>query len=556
VDRLLLVLILAAAPAAAMDAPAWVVAVTASGAAGDGYRPCGGAAVSLGGGRYLTLAEALPEGPTWIIAPGGARRPATVTATGARTTAVLLTAPLVLPAAPLADPAPLPLGAVLWTAGNSFGSIEQDGQVALSRGILSARDRIVDDGAPVRGRGGQRLSTYAGPVLETDAAVNDGNQGGAVLDGDGAVVGLATLARSRERRMGTVVPMAALLADLGLPAPAPARGGAEPLAATAAALASSVVLVQFDRPNGPGNSEAVPRPSRRPDEVPAYERERVQRHWDAYYHQQQLFRTDQPVPALVTGPRELVTAVSALHGDAKHGRVLVDGQPVAVAVRARWAAADLALLVAEADLGRPPVPLAAPASGPGEPVAVVGRHGDGVLSVTTGIVSTAGRRLGQEVIGLLQIDALANYGSLGGAVVDARGLVVGMPILLGPEVDRPWGINSGVALAVDGATIADALVALRSGKDRTVTPFTGLGVQLDREGATARVERVFPGSGAAEAGIQPGDILVRIDGAPAGDQRATTRRLLRASPGDRVEVELRRGGEVLRVAVVIRQVES
>ena len=161
-----------------------------------------------------------------------------------------------------------------------------------------------------------------------------------------------------------------------------------------------------------------------------------------------------------------------------------------------------------------------------------------------------GRRLAQAEVGFLQLDARANFGSLGGVAVDAAGDPLGLVVHLGPE--QPWLINSGVTLAVDGPTIAAALPALVAGTSRERLPILGLGVQLREEDGVMAIVAVVPGTGAAEAGLQAGDLLQRVADRPATSRAAIARALVRVTPGTAVPVVVRRGAETLTVPVTVR----
>jgi S1-C subfamily serine protease len=62
-------------------------------------------------------------------------------------------------------------------------------------------------------------------------------------------------------------------------------------------------------------------------------------------------------------------------------------------------------------------------------------------------------------------------------------------------------------------------------------------------GAGVKVASVIEGSPAAKAGIQKGDILLAMDGAPMKDLRAFSQMLARHNPGDVVKVRFQRGDE-------------
>jgi len=454
----------------------------------------------------------------------------------------------------VADASEMAIGSTVWTAGNSSGAVVDDGVAALSRGVLSGRYILPSDGPPMRGRGGRILSTVSGPVAEIDAAVNDGDQGAAVLDAHGRLIGLASLATARERRLGTMLELSrlqTLLIAAGIPLPLPRSTSTELIPPVPAGLA----VVAFDRFNGLGNPESVPRPPKTLDQVPAYERERLERWWDRYHHDQQVLWTDSPVPALIIDPAAglLLTAAAHLHGDATTGRVLLaDGSSVPFTLRAVDAPLDLALLVANGPLPLAGATIAAISGQAGQALAVVARHRlDAPATRTLGYVSCAQRRLEQSGIGFLQIDARTNYASLGGAVIDDQGHIMGLVVKSGPTAD--WLINSGVTLAVDGATIAGALPNLVAGRSRERLPILGLGVVLDNDDAGLVIRRVTPGTGAAKAGLREGDVLLTIDGRPVSSLKAVSRILLRHRANDSVPVEVRRRSRNQTLAVTLQE---
>jgi S1-C subfamily serine protease len=548
--------------------------------------PCGGAGVIISAdGKILTLLEALPqsarsgdsapggEKPVKIILSGGVLAEATIAKRGTSSTAILLqlTSPRTLPVIPLGDSRLARVGHTAWTVGNAVGALELDGVAAVSRGMISGHYAIPSDSPPVRGRGGRELSTYRGEVFEIDAAINDGNQGGAVLDDAGRLIGLASLGSTRPRKLGTAIPLHILAADVGisLPHSEPPRADEQNAALLrgASAVAPSLVLVYMERVKGPGNPPSIPRPPRLVDEVSKPERPRLENWWAAYYHQQQMFYTDQAITALVIDAQNglLLTANSHLHGDATRGSILLPNGAVSCSVIARHLPLDLALLQADKPLPVPALTLFdSPQLSVAQPIAVVGRHvGDNGFTCTTGVISTTTRRKQQTDAYFAQTDALANYGNLGGAVVDVFGHVVGIIVWLGPEADElPWMINSGVALLVDSSTILRALPALKDGKTTRRSPIVGLGIQMtyprDQETSDGNssnrptINSVTAGTGAAAAGMKPNDKLIRVDGVDATSPLAVTRALVRRREGDIIPVVVERDGDQVTLQVEIR----
>jgi len=520
----------------------------------------GGSAVVIAPGLAMTLQEGFAKpvapGERFLMAlPGGLRRMATVQAIDSPSTGVLLACdtsgitPLTL-----ADASAMAIGSAVWTLGNSSGAVVDDGAAALSRGVLSGRYDLPLDGPSMRGRGGRILSSLSGSVYEIDAAVNDGDQGAAVLDANGRLIGLASLATARERRLGTVVPvmrLQPLLIAAGLDLPIMASASDD----TVPPLPSGLAVVTFDRFKGLGNPESVPRPPKTLDQVPVYERDRLERWWDRYHHEQQVLWTDSPVPALIIDPARgyLLTAAAHLHGGATSGRVLLpNNASIPFDLLAVDIPLDLAVLVASGPLPLSGATIAATGPLPGDALAVVARHRlDAPPTRTVGHVSCTQRRLEQSGFGFLQIDARTNYASLGGAVIDSSGTIIGMVVKSGPEA--PWLINSGVTLAVDGTTIASALPGLLAGTTRERLPTLGLGIMLSADDGVLILSSVTSGTSAAAAGLRKGDVLVAVDGRAVSSPQAVSRVLLRHHPKDTVPVEIRRHNKNQTVSVVLQE---
>jgi S1-C subfamily serine protease len=100
--------------------------------------------------------------------------------------------------APLGDSDSVRTGAVCYILGDSFNSIFTDDQVAFSLGHVTGLYEI---------KATQGRSTYKGPVLETNAAVNVNGDGGPMMDGSGRVVGMVTLNYHEAKLTGLAIPI-------------------------------------------------------------------------------------------------------------------------------------------------------------------------------------------------------------------------------------------------------------------------------------------------------------------------------------------------------------
>jgi len=180
-------------------------------------------------------------------------------------------------------------------------------------------------------------------------------------------------------------------------------------------------------------------------------------------------------------------------------------------------------------------------------------------TVTSGIVSALGRSgLGIEGFeNFIQTDASINPGNSGGPLVDLHGRLVG----INTAILAPGGGNVGIGFAIPVEmvrAVVDQILEhgeVRRGlfgvavQDLTTGLGQALGVGSIRGAVVSVVE---PGSAAAEAGLQPGDVIVGVNGRPVAGAAALRTRvgLLRVGTPVGMEV-IRKGGEkmILRGAV-------
>lgn len=200
----------------------------------------------------------------------------------------------------------------------------------------------------------------------------------------------------------------------------------------------------------------------------------------------------------------------------------------------------------------------------GEPVMAVGNPLGLDNTVTTGIISaldrpvTAGSQSSPSttVTNAIQIDAAINPGNSGGPLFDAQGLVIGITSSIATlSGDGSSGsIGLGFAIPIDLATdIAEQLIA------NGVAEHAYLGVTLQEGTATvdgvtrtgAQIVEVQQGTPAAEAGLQPGDVIVGIDDHTVGSAEALTGYVRQYAAGDEVTLTVVRDGESIEVDVTL-----
>ncbi len=193
----------------------------------------------------------------------------------------------------------------------------------------------------------------------------------------------------------------------------------------------------------------------------------------------------------------------------------------------------------------------------GEPVMAVGNPFGLEQTVTTGIVSAKERFIGAGPYDdFIQTDASVNPGNSGGPLVDARGALVG----INSAIFSQSGGWAGISFAIPVSLAKQVLPQLRE-RGRVVRGYLGVAAapltpeiarELRLDGARgAVVAEVAPGSPAARAGIQPGDVIGAFQGDAIHTPRDLTRRVATTPPGSTAKVAIARRGEPRTVEVTL-----
>ncbi|MCA5004223.1 Do family serine endopeptidase [Sphingobacterium bovistauri] len=207
-------------------------------------------------------------------------------------------------------------------------------------------------------------------------------------------------------------------------------------------------------------------------------------------------------------------------------------------------------------------------------------------TVTAGIVSAKGRQIGilgdsqqqqqprgygygqedQQIINtaiesFIQTDAVINKGNSGGALVNARGELIG----INSAIASPTGVYAGYGFAIPinlakkilddfkefgsvkrgfiGVTFTEINEALR--KEKGITDINGLYVQ-----------NVVKGGAAESAGVKGGDIITKIEGKTIYSSSDLQERVARLRPGDKVKITYKREGKEKEVALTLKAEEA
>lgn len=184
-------------------------------------------------------------------------------------------------------------------------------------------------------------------------------------------------------------------------------------------------------------------------------------------------------------------------------------------------------------------------------------------TVTSGIISALGRTgLGIEGYeDFIQTDAPINPGNSGGALVNLRGELIG----INTAIVGPGGGNVGIGFAVPANIVKEIMTDLIKNGDikrgqigiRTQDLTPEIAASLDiREADGALIVQVAANSAAALAGVQPGDLVVKIDNIAVHDVADLHKHINFAHLGDTLTLSIIRNGTSVTVKVKVEALRS
>ncbi|NKZ03795.1 S1C family serine protease [Actinomadura latina] len=184
----------------------------------------------------------------------------------------------------------------------------------------------------------------------------------------------------------------------------------------------------------------------------------------------------------------------------------------------------------------------------GNPLGLAGSVTNGIVSALHRTVSTKGEGdfQGSTIADAIQTSAAINPGNSGGALVTLNGQVIGIPTAAASD-PSVGGQAAGIGFATPSNTVKSIVPQLvQSGKVSNsgraalgVTVRTIVDPQSGQRTAVAVVD-VQNGSGAAKAGIAPGDLILSVNGTATPDQTALSSVLANLKPGDTAKVEIQK----------------
>ena len=185
-------------------------------------------------------------------------------------------------------------------------------------------------------------------------------------------------------------------------------------------------------------------------------------------------------------------------------------------------------------------------------------------TVTAGIISAKARGLSESggnnngIKAFIQHDAAVNPGNSGGALVNTAGELIGINTMIYSQT----GNYSGCSFAVPSNTVKKVITDI---KQYGTVQRAVLGIQYTEltaekakeEKITATTEGIYVAKvtdrGAAkEAGLQEGDVIVKLNGARVKDSGEMQEEMNKLRPGDKAEVEYYRDNKLKRTTVTFK----
>src|SRR5438094_544826 len=175
-------------------------------------------------------------------------------------------------------------------------------------------------------------------------------------------------------------------------------------------------------------------------------------------------------------------------------------------------------------------------------------------TVTDGIISSKGRPNRVDGFGdFLQTDAVINPGNSGGPLINLSGEVIGINTAI---ISRTGG-SQGIGFAIPSNTVKVALESLLK-KGRIIQGYLGIQAQVNAQSLASNgdgvvVGDVVPGSPAADAHLQKGDVIRKFNGRDVRNFPELRSLVAQAELNKKIDLEVVRDGKPLKVSTELRE---
>jgi serine protease Do len=198
----------------------------------------------------------------------------------------------------------------------------------------------------------------------------------------------------------------------------------------------------------------------------------------------------------------------------------------------------------------------------GQWVLAVGNPFNLTSTVTAGIVSAKGRSLGlnegnYRIESFIQTDAALNMGNSGGALVDTKGLLVGITC----AIISPSGAYAGNSFAIPVSIVKKVVDDLKQ-YGEVQRALIGVNIQPVEQKDADKLElaevkgvlvtKVTPDGSAEDAGMKANDVIVKFNGQPVNTVAELQEQVGKFRPGDKADVTYIRNKKETTVPVVLK----
>lgn len=157
----------------------------------------------------------------------------------------------------------------------------------------------------------------------------------------------------------------------------------------------------------------------------------------------------------------------------------------------------------------------------------------------------------------IQTDAAINPGNSGGALVNANGELIGINAAIASQTGTNVGYGFAIPINLAKKILDDFRKYGAVKRGYIGVTFSTLDADLAeklnvKDNSGLYVNEVLPGSGAAAAGLQKGDIIKKIEGNVIYDSPDLQEKIGRLSPGDKVDLTYSRNGQLRDTKVTLK----
>jgi serine protease Do len=207
------------------------------------------------------------------------------------------------------------------------------------------------------------------------------------------------------------------------------------------------------------------------------------------------------------------------------------------------------------------------AAEPGAWVLAVGNPLGLTSTVTAGIISAKGRNLSllpdlDAIESFLQTDAAVNPGNSGGPLVTANGKLIGINTAIASQTGRFQGYSFAIPVNLV-QRIADDIIeygvyrrAYLGIEISTLTPADIRRMKIENQTQGVLIDAIFAGGSAEAAGLQIGDLIIKVDDRQVNDLPVMTEIIGLAKVGDQLKVTVIRDNSPREIVVTMLPFEE